>query len=87
MDTLLTESMISGFSSLGLLRSGFYREASSEAFFWKLLLELRGNFRQNGTQLVLLEYHAALPVLLFCQTRVGHGYGGVTEQMIFELKA
>jgi hypothetical protein len=29
MDTLLTESMISCFSS-----SGFYREASSEAFFW-----------------------------------------------------
>jgi hypothetical protein len=33
MDTLLTESMISGFSS-----SGFYREASSGSF----LLELRG---------------------------------------------
>jgi hypothetical protein len=49
MDTLLTESMISGFSSFG-----FFREASSGSF----LLELRGNFRQNGTQLVILEYHA-----------------------------
>jgi hypothetical protein len=36
--------------------SGFYREASSGS----LLLELRGNFRQNGTKLVLLEYHASL---------------------------
>jgi hypothetical protein len=37
MDTLLTESMISGFSSLAST-IGFYREASSGSF----LLELRG---------------------------------------------
>lgn len=51
MDTLLTESMISGFSS-----SGFYD-------FWLLQGSSgpAGNFRQNGTQLVLLEYHARPP--------------------------
>jgi hypothetical protein len=54
MDTLVTESMISCFSS-----SGFYGEASSGSFLLEAFLELRGNFRQNGTQLVLLEYHAA----------------------------
>jgi hypothetical protein len=53
MDTLLTESMISGFSS-----SGFYREASSGSFLLELFPGTAGNFRQNGTQLVLLEYHA-----------------------------
>jgi hypothetical protein len=30
------------------------------SFFGSFLLELRGNFRQNGTQLALLEYHARL---------------------------
>jgi hypothetical protein len=54
MDTLLTESMISSFSSSGLRFLGFYREASSGSF----LLETAGNFRQNGTQLELIEYHA-----------------------------
>jgi hypothetical protein len=49
METLLTESMISSFSSSGLLQ---------ESLFRKLSLELRGNFRQNGTQLELIEYHA-----------------------------
>jgi hypothetical protein len=55
MDTLLTESMISG--SLLLASTG---KLLQEAFFWNFFLELRGNFRQNGTQLVLLEYHACL---------------------------
>jgi hypothetical protein len=48
METLLTESMISN-----SLLQGFYREACSGNFF----LKLRGNFRQNGTQLELIEYH------------------------------
>jgi hypothetical protein len=42
--------MISGFSSLASTILGFVGEASSGP---------AGNFRQNGTQLVLLEYHAA----------------------------
>src|SRR5580700_7990409 len=50
METLLTESMISSFSSSGLLLG-----TSSGS----VLLKLRGNFRQNGTQLTSLEYHAA----------------------------
>jgi hypothetical protein len=50
MDTLLTESMISGFSYSALL----LREAASGS----VVLKLRGNFRQNSTQLVLIEYHA-----------------------------
>jgi hypothetical protein len=49
METLLTESMISGFSS-SALRLG---SASGSVH-----LKLRGNFRQNGTQLVEIEYHA-----------------------------
>src|ERR1017187_1035068 len=44
METLLTESMISSFSSSGLLPGSFTGPA--------------GNFRHNGTQLVLIEYHA-----------------------------
>jgi hypothetical protein len=47
METLLTESMICGFSSLG-----FFGEASSRP---------AGNFRQNGTQLEFIEYHGADP--------------------------
>src|ERR1700678_92209 len=46
METLLTESMGSGF-----FLSRFYREACSGP---------AGNFRQNGTQLELIEYHAGL---------------------------
>jgi hypothetical protein len=48
METLLTESMISDFSSSLL-------QGSSSG---SVLLKLRGNFRQNGTQLELIEYHA-----------------------------
>jgi hypothetical protein len=49
METLLTESMISNFSSSGLLLGSFLRKRSSET---------AGDFRQNGTQLELIEYHA-----------------------------
>src|SRR5271156_1422782 len=44
METLLTESMGSGFSSSALLLGSFFRKRSSET---------AGNFRQNGTQLVV----------------------------------
>src|ERR1700730_18102019 len=54
METLLTESMICSFSSSGLLQGSSLRELSSGSFSMKL----RGNFRQNGTQLELTEYHA-----------------------------
>jgi hypothetical protein len=49
MDTLLTESMISG-----SLLSGLKFWASSG----KLLQDLRGITAKNGAQLVLIEYHA-----------------------------
>jgi hypothetical protein len=55
METLLTESMISNFSSSGLLLG-----TSSGS----VLLKLRGNFRQNGTQLELIEYHGRLNLRL-----------------------
>src|SRR5271154_5654539 len=55
METLLTESMICCFSSSVLLQGSLFRKLS--------LLEASsgtaGNFRQNGTQLELLGYHAA----------------------------
>src|ERR1017187_2570588 len=50
METLLTESMISSFSSSGLLLGSFFRKRSSET---------AGNFSQNRTQLELIEYHAS----------------------------
>jgi hypothetical protein len=55
METLLTESMVSGFSSSALLQGSSFRKLSSGSFS-----ETAGNFRQNGTQLELLEYHARL---------------------------
>src|ERR1700693_4213126 len=51
METLLTESMISGCSSSGLQLGNFFRKRFSET---------AGNFRQNGTQLELIEYHDGL---------------------------
>jgi hypothetical protein len=54
METLLTESMILYF----LFFWAAFRKLPEGAFFWKLFLKLRGNFRQNGTQLELIEYHA-----------------------------
>jgi hypothetical protein len=62
METLLTESMISDFSSSLL-------QGSSSG---SVLLKLRGNFRQNGTQLELIEYHAPTDGSLFRSPRIDH---------------
>jgi hypothetical protein len=53
METLLTDSMISVFSSSGLLLEASSGSLLREAFS----LKTAGNFRQNGTQLELIEYH------------------------------
>jgi hypothetical protein len=47
METLLTESMVSKFSSLGFVFWASTGKLSSD-FFWTA-----GDFRQNGTQLVV----------------------------------
>jgi hypothetical protein len=56
METSLTESMIGCFSSSGLLFSGLLQGS----FFRKSFSETAGNFRQNGTQLELIEYHGVV---------------------------
>jgi hypothetical protein len=55
MDTLLTESMISG--SLLLASTG---KLLQEAFFWNC----GGISAKTGTQLVLLEYHVKHALML-----------------------
>jgi hypothetical protein len=48
--------MIGCFSSSGLLFSGLLQGS----FFRKSFSETAGNFRQNGTQLELIEYHGVV---------------------------